>query len=577
MGINSRALYSDLVTDLQDSLPFPIREGLIPSTPWPEATVSEYAACSLLNSFYKKFVEAKSSNADDIALDKFTKVNSLCKHWTPRFDAFIDSYLYDEFKYSLYKFFNVDYLQFPTFHEILSHGDLGPGANLKARGNDFYTKLFSSPLSTSNPSLYGIYQKWTLGSTRFEAAEKLRSEKFGPYELCQGNRLSFVPKTNDVSRTICTEPTLNMFFQKGYGFLIERRLKSFFKIDLSVQPLFNRELARIGSKRDSYATIDLSSASDSISLNMLEDCLPRQVMSFLNMFRCSHSILPNKEIVELHMVSTMGNAITFPLQTVIFSCVVSSVYRWLNLTQRNNHGIYPGNWAVFGDDIICLRNADRLIRRLLNLLGFRVNDEKSFSDGYFRESCGHDYYRGTNVRGVYVKSMRSQQDLYTLLNHLNRWSAFHKIPLVRTVSHIYRACRKIYIPRYDNDECGIKVPYHFIRGFKRDPYVQSIKYRRWIPVPSYVSFKDGKVSYPKRAKSRIFNEEGLILTFLKGGLRDGKISIRLDRSLFRLGNGISPNWDYFPASRGAAGPDHLDQVGWSNWESLTLANFGELD
>jgi hypothetical protein len=36
----------------------------------------------------------------------------------------------------------------------------------------------------------------------------------------------------------------------------------------------------------------------------------------------------------------------------------------------------------------------------LTILGLKVNDEKSFVKGFFRESCGSDYYMGHNVTPV---------------------------------------------------------------------------------------------------------------------------------------------------------------------------------
>jgi hypothetical protein len=579
MGINSRALYSDLLQDLGGKLPGWVVIKLETNEdvqPWPEITVEELAALSLAKSFYKKFVEAKSSQADQLALDKFSEINSLCEHFKLKFEEYADQELLDELKFTLWKFFSVDYLSCPSIGTVLDHANLGPGANLGARGNDFYTKLYASLLSTSKPLLYELFHRYVKSYPRDHSAENLRCSELGNFRQWEGNRLSFVPKTKDISRTICTEPTLNMYFQKGYGALLEKRLKSYFNIDLAYQPGFNRELCRRGSIDGSFTTIDLSSASDSMALLMLKEVLPREVLGFLMMFRSDYSILPNGSLVKLHMVSTMGNGYTFQLQTVLFACCVSAVYRLLGLTLDQNKEYSPGNWAVFGDDIIIRREADRLVRRLLTLLGFKVNADKSFNEGFFRESCGHDYFHGHNVRGVYVKNMKTPQDLFSILNQLNRWSARCNILLPRTVQHILSKVKRNLVPRFENDESGYKVPASMIKEYKLDKDTQSVKYRRWVAEPRYLFVKDDRIKSPRTVKKRLFNPEGLYLCALNGSLRAYRISIKLDRALFRLRTGITPNWDYHPARIDPTGPDLLDRDGWLRWETATLINSGEL-
>lgn len=83
----------------------------------------------------------------------------------------------------------------------------------------------------------------------------------------QSGRLQFVPKDAKKYRTIVVEPGLNVLFQQGLGRAIRKRLKKA-GVNLDDQGR-NRELARRGSLADHLATIDFSSASDTISKGLL--------------------------------------------------------------------------------------------------------------------------------------------------------------------------------------------------------------------------------------------------------------------------------------------------------------------
>jgi hypothetical protein len=74
----------------------------------------------------------------------------------------------------------------------------------------------------------------------------------GEVDIVEGNRLDFVPKNDDISRSICVEPTLNMFFQLGFADILNSRLKEFAGIDLENQQF------KIESWRELVAGTDLS-------------------------------------------------------------------------------------------------------------------------------------------------------------------------------------------------------------------------------------------------------------------------------------------------------------------------------
>lgn len=102
----------------------------------------------------------------------------------------------------------------------------------------------------------------------------------------------------------------------------------------------------------------------------------------------------------------MGNACTFPVESLIFLSVAIAAV----LTQRGkrsnlkNVKALAGEVAVFGDDIIVPVDSRELLVEALEILDFKVNTQKSFWNGNFRESCGVDAFRGENVTPAYWRT-----------------------------------------------------------------------------------------------------------------------------------------------------------------------------
>lgn len=90
--------------------------------------------------------------------------------------------------------------------------------------------------------------------------------------LTVGNVVFTVPKSSDIDRAAAKEPDLNVYLQKGIGSYIRSRL-NLFGINLNDQTI-NQELAYRGSLDGSLATLDLSSASDSVTWVLCKELLP---------------------------------------------------------------------------------------------------------------------------------------------------------------------------------------------------------------------------------------------------------------------------------------------------------------
>lgn len=424
----------------------------------PENSITEAVKLSLRHSFYKKLAPNNiSKDADEAALKLFIELNQTL----PGVDENLlasdeDRMLLDTFAnvYRSVLDFEIDGVNFDLAF-MRDHIMSGPGASIDGNVDTFYTKLFDSPLSTTSPYLITLFRACISDSDHWATAELLRFAQFGFTEV-KGNRLFFVKKNAGISRTCATEPALNMLFQQAARAFIELRLKTHFRIDLSRQPAINRRLAAEGSRNGSFGTSDLRSASDSIVTSLVERYTPNNLLGYLMQFRSPHTTLPNGDVVPLRMISTMGNGFTFPLQTVIFASVVKAVYIEKGLKLFTKEGDF--NFSVFGDDIVVRREAFDRVNFLLKVLGFTVNEGKSFNDGPFRESCGFDYFRGYEIRGVYVKNIETPSGVYSLINRLTRWSAKHQVPLVRTIRCLISWVGWKPIPFSENDDGGIKVP-----------------------------------------------------------------------------------------------------------------------
>lgn len=240
----------------------------------------------------------------------------------------------------------------------------------------------------------------------------LRQERvFYDLREVDGALLFTVPKKTDIDRCACKEPDVNMFLQKGVGGHIRRRLRRF-GINLNDQTI-NQRLARQGSIDNSICTIDLSSASDSVTKSCVEALLPPDWFLYLNDIR-SQKVGYEGHFVETEMFSSMGNGFTFELESLIFFVLMKTVAYF---------GSYRGVVSVYGDDIIVPSGMFDMASFVLSEFGFSLNMDKTFADGPFRESCGGHYHCGVDVTPFYLRRPVTRlTDVIRVANQLRRWA-----------------------------------------------------------------------------------------------------------------------------------------------------------
>lgn len=256
-----------------------------------------------------------------------------------------------------------------------------------------------------------------------------------PYQVIEGNRLLCVPKNYKVHRVIAAEPSGNMFFQKGIGYALRRRLQAV-GVDLRSQ-VMNQDFAFLGSVTDLVSTIDLSMASDTVSKGIVEWAIPPDWVSAMSLCRSPKGVLPSGDKVLYRKWSSMGNAYTFELETVLFLALAQSC---AHLTGGGERFV-----TCYGDDIICPTRSSDLLIRVLKRCGFVPNEKKSFVSGPFRESCGKHYFLGIDVTPFYIRHQpRTLADLFLLCNNLERWRRRCQPCLTSTQDESLRALIRRY-------------------------------------------------------------------------------------------------------------------------------------
>jgi len=239
------------------------------------------------------------------------------------------------------------------------------------------------------------------------------------FNIVAGNRVTTVPKKSDIDRCIAKEPDMNAYLQHSVGRHIRKRLRRK-GICLNDQRI-NQKLAKAGSISNDLCTIDLASASDLISDRIVWTLVGPDWYELMNALRSHYGTIPDGDttrVIKWEKFSSMGNGFTFELESLIFASLVYAVSRVNGLKLRPCR-----NFHVYGDDIICPSSMYDSLANILHDVGFSVNDDKSFWDGPFRESCGKHYYEGDDVTPFYIrKPIDSPERVIWFLNRLREWS-----------------------------------------------------------------------------------------------------------------------------------------------------------
>lgn len=288
----------------------------------------------------------------------------------------------------------------------------GPGATAdKLVGNDkFKSKVWTERLEEVFPAMDYLYSSPRHFFNSIEDNE-------GPVWLEPGSEIPVkvitVPKTLKTPRIIAIEPSYMQYVQQAimHEFVsgIERDdnfLGSF--IGFTDQTV-NRDLAKQGSKQGDLATLDLSEASDRVSIQHVDELTADFAWLNQAVFACrsSKAEVPGHGEISLFKYASMGSALTFPLEAMVFLTIVFIGIEQALSCQLTRQDIISqlGQVRVYGDDIIVPVEYVRHVCAALYSFGMKVNRNKSFWNGSFRESCGGDYFEGHDITVVKVRKV----------------------------------------------------------------------------------------------------------------------------------------------------------------------------
>lgn len=285
----------------------------------------------------------------------------------------------------------------------------GPGATTQVIKRKASTRLKLSQVPACSEDLLPVI-KDVLQEMEGWFSSDDHTGTFSTPVVIHNGRLDFVPKNYKADRSIGVEPALNTMVQAGIGTYIATRLCKH-GLDIRDQTR-NQRAALRGSLTGDLATLDLSSASDTIATELVFNLLPVDWALFLSNFRTRKLDLEydgRTLVIDQQKFASMGNGFTFPLETLIFYGVAYAASREDELRDEV---------TVYGDDIIVPSSCFERCVELLKTLGFVPNVLKSFHTGKFRESCGTDYLSGINIRPLYLDNALSGFDLF-------RWHNFY--------------------------------------------------------------------------------------------------------------------------------------------------------
>nr|URG16509.1 MAG: RNA dependent RNA polymerase [Leviviridae sp.] len=269
-----------------------------------------------------------------------------------------------------------------------------------------------------------------------DVEELIGNVKMVPEDQEKPVRVILVPKTLKSPRVIAAEPVCMQYTQQAVSSLIIETIENdditAGHVNFTCQAI-NRQLAIASSLTGLRATLDLKEASDRVSFQWalrMFNSVP-DLRDAIDACRSRRAKLPGGDLINLQKFASMGSALCFPIEAMYFFTIVV-----LALIERAELPVTISNICsvsrdvyVYGDDLIVPTDAVLSVIEMLQLYGCKVNSNKSFWNGKFRESCGMDAYNGEEVTPTYLRRSIEIDDAAKpsdLLSWIATSNLFHK-------------------------------------------------------------------------------------------------------------------------------------------------------
>lgn len=321
---------------------------------------------------------------------------------------------------------------------IPKHGSGATADGLK--GNLKYNQReWPNRLEEYFPSGQFLFTRWSL----YDSNNVVRLEPGAERPV----KVITVPKTLKTPRIIAMEPTAMQYAQQSLMEVIYEEVEEndFLRRLIGFQHQEpNQLMAQKGSLDGSLATLDLSEASDRVSNQHVLYLLSRfpHLNGAIQACRSRKADVPGYGIKRLAKFASMGSALCFPIEAIVFTTVV-----FLGIERELKRPLSRGDIQslsrvvrVYGDDIIVPAEFVTSVVDTLESFGFRVGLHKSFWTGKFRESCGREYYDGVDISVVRCRKPfpYRRTDVLELISSVSLRNQLYLAGYWRTVRYLDR-------------------------------------------------------------------------------------------------------------------------------------------
>jgi len=467
--------------------------------------------------------------------------------WTLQYEGYLA--MFRLISYELWSEWMIDDRAFLPENLIPKHG---PGATAeRIKGNAKYK------LSSWHDRLEACFPLDLFGIPNWGHHEALADVRMLARENEPPVRVVPVPKTLKGPRVISIEPVCMQYTQQAVMEVLVKQLErgnrnpkigSFAEGVLNFSSnKRNQDLALKGSRDGSYATLDLKDASDRVPYSLVRLMLAHcpNLWAACDASR-SHQARIRKDLcpfvngkaatrgldIPLWRFASMGSALCFPIEAMVFLTAVMvgiglhsiskiggglgtfyDAISWLNAKDEIK-GIASFRQAlsqvcIYGDDIIVPTDYAKSVKASLEAFNLKVNTNKTFFTGRFRESCGLDAYDGHRVTPVYIHtdvptSRRQEKEIISTVSLRNQlYQAGFWVAVARLDRHLGQY---ITLPR-TGDQATILGRISFYT--KAEATRWDTEMHRWL-------VKGYKV-HPKKVSTEMCDHQALLKFFLRRG------------------------------------------------------------
>ncbi|DAD50565.1 TPA_asm: RNA-directed RNA polymerase [ssRNA phage Esthiorhiza.1_6] len=306
----------------------------------------------------------------------------------------------------------------------------------RLRGNSKYDQAeWTERLEASFPSREFLASDW-------RDPNGLADVRFLEPGAERPSRVISVPKTLKTPRIIAIEPLAMQYCQQGILEAITEAVEDDYYVSRFISwksQVPNQHLAFQGSLNGDLATLDLSEASDRVSNQHVRALLERfpHLAGAVDACRSRKADVPGHGVIRLAKFASMGSALCFPFEAMVFTTIIfMGIQKVLNrqLTKKDLDA-FLGRVRVYGDDIIIPVDYVQAVIEELEAFGLKVNNDKSFWTGKFRESCGKDYYYGSDITSIRVRRLfpTKRQHVEEIQSIVSLRNQLYKKGLLKTV------------------------------------------------------------------------------------------------------------------------------------------------